>query len=127
MPLTISIAQLSQAVELTVSGSPDPPDLAIVTRELAVAEAIIELYADGAPDDIKNEAAIRIVGYLLNAPFANPSRNVSAPEGAFRNSGAKPLLSGWHDAVPAGRHTMAVTGLCPPDSNGVAPLFLKAP
>ena len=96
MALTITVAQLSQAVELTVSGSPDPPDLAIITRELAVASAIIELYADDAPDDTKNEAAIRIVGYLLNAPFANPSRNVSTPVDAFRNSNAKALLHPWH-------------------------------
>ena len=101
MPLTISVAQLSQAVRLTVTGSPAPPYLAILTRQLAVATAQIELYAPDADDDTKNEAAVRMVGYLLDAPTANPSRNVSTPESAFRNSGAKGLLSPWHVQVSA--------------------------
>ena len=100
MALTITISQLSQALRLTVTGSPDPPYLAIISRQLAVATAMIESYAnDDCPDDVKNEAAIRLVGYLLDAPTVNPSRNVSTPEGAFRNSGAKALLSPWHDLV----------------------------
>ena len=50
MALTITISQLSQALRLTVSGSPDPPYLAIITRQLAVATALIESYAnDDAP------------------------------------------------------------------------------
>ena len=101
MALTITISQLSQALRLTVTGSPAPPYLAIITRQLAVAESEIEGYAPAAPDDTKNEAAIRMVGYLLDAPTANPSRNVSTPEGAFRNSGAKPLLARWHDQATA--------------------------
>ena len=73
------IAQLSQAIRLTVTGSPAPPYLAIVTRQLAVAEDTIEAYAnDDCPDDVKNEAAIRFVGYLLEA-----SRHVSQPTERF--------------------------------------------
>ena len=101
MALTITVSQLSQALRLTVTGSADPPYLAIITRQLAVADATITGYADDAPEDVKNEAAIRLVGYLLDAPVVNPSRNVSTPEGAFRNSGAKGLLSPWHDLVSA--------------------------
>ena len=98
MPLTITVAQLSEAVRLTVSGSPAPPFLAILTRQLAVAESMIEDYATAdCPNDVKNEAAIRLVGYLLEAPPVNPSRNVSTPESSFRNSGALSLLSRWHD------------------------------
>ena len=99
MRLTITVAQLSEAVRLTVSGSPAPPFLAILTRQLAVAENIIEVYAtDDCPRaEVKNEAAIRLVGYLLEAPPVNPSRNVSTPESSFRNSGALSLLSRWHD------------------------------
>ena len=59
-------------------------------------EALIEDYANAAPDDVKNEAAIRMVGYLYDAPPANPSRNISTPESSFRNSGALALLSRWH-------------------------------
>ena len=66
MALTITISQLSQALRLTVTGSPDPPYLAIISRQLAVATAMIESYAnDDCPEDVKNEAAIRLVGYLL--------------------------------------------------------------
>ena len=45
MPVTLTVAQLSEAVRLTVSGSPAPPYLAIVTRQLATATEIIEGYA----------------------------------------------------------------------------------
>ncbi len=101
MALTITVAQLSEALRLTVTGIPAVPYLGIVTRQLSVAENQIELYAPTADDDTKNEAAIRMVGYLLDAPTANPSRNVSTPESAFRNSGAKGLLSPWQDVVAA--------------------------
>ena len=75
MALTLTVSQLSQAVRLTVTGSPAPPYLAIVTRQLAVAEDIIEAYAnDDCPDDVKNEAAIRFVGLP-----ARSSRHVSQP------------------------------------------------
>ena len=96
MPLTITVAQLAEAVRLTVAGSPAPPFLAILTRQLAVAEARIEGYAVDAPDEVKNEAAIRFVGYLLEAPTA-----ARTPQNAFVNSGAQALLSDWHDLAGA--------------------------
>ena len=92
MPLTLTVAQLSEGVRLTVSGSPAPPYLAIVTRLLAAATEIIEGYAVDAPDDVKNESAIRLVGYWLDRP---PTPN------AFSLSGAQGLLSGWHLLVAA--------------------------
>lgn len=87
MALTLTVAQLSEAVRLTVSGSPDAPYLAIVTRQLAAATEIIEGYAVDAPDDVKNEAAIMLVGYRLDRP---PTQNT------FSLSGAQGLLSRWH-------------------------------
>ena len=103
MALTITISQLSQAVGQTVTGSPAPPYLAILTRQLAVAGFIIEAYVnvDGCPDEVKNLAAIRFVGYWRQAEFANSSRNVSTPESAFRNSGARDMLSKWRVPVHA--------------------------
>ena len=91
MPLTITVAQLSQAVGETVTGSPAPPRLAIFTRSLAVAADRIELYAPDAPDDTKNEAAIRFVGWLREADFA--PRN---PASVFEYSGARRMLAPWH-------------------------------
>ena len=96
MPLTITVAQLSEALRLTVSGSPDGPYLGIVTRQRSVAEASSEDYANiDCPDDVKTEAAIRIVGYLLDAPTGR------SPQDAFTHSGAKSLLSRWHDISTA--------------------------
>ena len=57
--------------------------------------SIIEGYAVDAPDDVKNEAAIQLVGYLLDAPKAR------TPQNAFANSGAQLLLSRWHQRVSA--------------------------
>ena len=98
MALTITVAELAAAVRVTASAATPPaePQLSILHRQLRVAEALIEDYANAAPDDVKNEAAIRMVGYLYDAPPANPSRNVSTPESSFRNSGALALLSRWH-------------------------------
>ena len=97
--MALTVAQLSQAVGLTVTGSPEPPHLAIVTRQLAVAEHRIELYAPDAPPDVKDEAAIRLVGYLLDAPPY--PRSTYAPADAFRASGARELLAAWHEPAAA--------------------------
>ena len=93
MALTLTVAQLSEATRLTVSGSPAPPYLAIVTRQLAAAREIIEGYVpDTTPDDVMNEAVIRLVGYWLDRP---PTPN------AFSLSGAQGLLSRWHEPAVA--------------------------
>ena len=68
---------------------------------LAEAEERIEREAPEAPQATKNRAAIRFIGYLYEAPPVNPSRNISTPESAFRNSGARDLLSPWRDLVSA--------------------------
>ena len=103
MALTITISQLSQAVRETVTGSAPPPVLGILTRELAVADALIEDYVNlpGCPDEVKNEAAIRIVGYLFKEEFSKSNTNVSTPVDVFRNSHAKSLLRKWHAPVYA--------------------------
>ena len=101
MALTITVSEVAVAVRVATDplSGPDEPYLTEIVRQLAVADAMITGYADDAPDAVKNEAAARIVGYLLEAPAVNPSRNVSTPEGVFRNSGAKALLAGWHNLV----------------------------
>ena len=98
MALTITIAELAVALRIITSpsGGVPEPHLGILTRLREVAERKIERYAPEASEATKNEAAVRLVGYLFEAPPVNPSRNVSTPEGAFRNSGAKELLSDSH-------------------------------
>ena len=70
MTLTITIGELSAAVRVTTDPTSGPPEpyLTEMTRHLAVAEASIDRYAEDAPDVVKNEAAVRFVGYLLEAP-----------------------------------------------------------
>ena len=96
MALTLTVAQLSQAVGETVTGSPGPPHLAILARQLVGAEQRIEVYAPDAPDETKNLAAIQMIGWLREAPFA--SRN---PASAFVYSGARDLLAPWRVPVVA--------------------------
>ena len=68
------------------------------------AAAMVEQYAPGAPAAIKDEAVIRLAGYLAEANFgARQSLTVGPMEAsyvashanAFRNSGAAGLLSRW--------------------------------
>ena len=90
MALTITISQLAAARRLQTSptGVVSEPHLDILVRQLAVAEALIESFAVDAPDAVKNEAAIRLVGYLLDQP---PTGMQS--QNPLRHSGALPLLS----------------------------------
>ena len=90
MAVTISIAQLSQAVRLSVTGSPDPPYLAILTRNLAVATELVEARAPLAPEDSQNKAVVQLVGYWLDAPPAAPGR---FGYNAWQNSGAAQVLA----------------------------------
>ena len=63
-----------------------------VYRLGSVAEALIEKRAGGAPKVIKQEAVIRIAGYLYDMP-ESPSGDRYAS--AWRNSGAGSLLDPW--------------------------------
>ena len=88
MALTLTVAQLSEAVRLTVSGSPDAPYLAIVTRQLATATEIIEGYAVDAPDDVQERIGHPACGLL--------ARQAADAQRTFSLSGAQGLLSRWH-------------------------------
>ena len=71
------------------------------------AAALVEREAPDAPQAVKNEAAIRVIGYLAEAAFGSVIRETSVgnkeaeytpfPQMApiLRNSGAKGLLSPW--------------------------------
>ena len=90
MALTITVPQLASALRIQVSPTlaVAEPHLSILTRQRAVAEGLIESFAPDAPDDVKDEAAIRLCGYLLEqAPTGVQSQN------PIRHSGALPLLA----------------------------------
>ena len=79
-------------------------DAAEVQRLGAAAAALVEKYASGAPEAIKDEAVIRCAGWLRESPSSG-ARSESEGEirtsfspamtGALRASGAMGLLSAW--------------------------------
>ena len=95
MPLTLTVADLAAAIRLEADGSvPPEPQLTILHRQIRVAEAEIDGYAPGASDYTKDEAAIRMIGYLYDSP--NTALNNAPQVNAFRMSGAMALLHRWH-------------------------------
>ena len=95
MAVTLTIATLQ--TELGI-------DSASATRLLAVATALVERYAPGAPSAVQNEAAIRCCGWLNEQPHAavraesvGDIATSFAPsmQSALRHSGAMALLSPW--------------------------------
>ena len=70
----------------------------------AAASAMVEMYAPGAPESLREEAVIRFCGYLSQAGFGAIAtedigtlkiEHVTNHAAAFRNSGAAALLSRW--------------------------------
>lgn len=99
------------------TGAMDAATVERLDQLLATAAALIEREAPAAPQAIKNEAAVRLCGYLSEQPrrfgavrrtaagvsastAGNPSADNMAEfqvnhAGAFRNCGSKGLLSPW--------------------------------
>ena len=96
MPVTLTVNQL--AVETRVSTdsavSPVEPWNTILQRQLSVGTEIVQTYAEDAPDDVLNEAVIRMVGYWLESPGFTRT-----PQNAFIHSGARALLAAWREAL----------------------------
>ena len=70
----------------------------------AVASAMVEEYAPGAPQELKNEAVIRFAGYLAQSDFGTIRKEDIGPQSfeyvtnhaaMFRNSGAAALITRW--------------------------------
>ncbi|MCY4394799.1 MAG: hypothetical protein OXC10_06665 [Rhodospirillaceae bacterium] len=57
-----------------------------------VAIAVVDRHAPAAPEAVRDEAVVRLAGYLLDAP---PAPAGDSYAGALHNSGAKALLSSW--------------------------------
>ena len=86
MALTITIEELRDAIRAGDSAE----ETATVTRLIGVASALVLKYSPGAPDALHDEAAIRVAGYLFDAPTA-PGQVANA----MRLSGAAALLLPW--------------------------------
>lgn len=92
--MEITVKELAIALRLLADPN-DPIDPAIsgvLTRQLAVAKAIVDHHAPAAPQEVKNEAIVRTVGYLYDSPTAGRGANYAS---VFRNSGAASLLTKW--------------------------------
>ncbi len=73
-------------------------------RLFAVASALVDDYAEGAPDDVKSESIIRTAGWLAEQPSASivseeqgdiRTRYSSTSMSALRHSGSMALLNPW--------------------------------
>ena len=99
---TAKLTAAAAYIRKRISGSLDDDDILCGVGE-AVA-ALIEREAPGAPQAVKNEAAIRCLGYLAESDFGALRSEEIGPlkqeftadhSRAFRRSGAKGLLAPW--------------------------------
>ena len=93
MVVTITAAELATETAISVERA---------ARLLTVATAIVVEYAPAAPDELANEAVIRLVGYFGDAGYGAVRSANLGPQAAeyvvnhstaFRNSGAGMLLT----------------------------------
>ena len=90
--MAITVIDLSIELRLSVDGDDlDAAQTAVLTRLLNVGTELVDAYADGAPDSIKDEAVVRVAAYLFD--FA-PGM-ATAPTNPLMVSGAQSLLSLW--------------------------------
>lgn len=96
--MAVTVVQLAQALRIqTSSDEPAEPFLGILTRLLGVGEALSDLFAPDAPTAIRDEATIRVAGYLYDQPNAS---NRSGYASAWANSGAAALVAPWQRRRP---------------------------
>lgn len=92
--MAVTIGQLAAALRITDGTDPIDPELTILTRLAAVADAFNELLAPKAPEVIRDEAKIRFCAYLFDAPTAGRGDFYG---NGWRNSGAAGLVSRWQE------------------------------
>ena len=91
--MAVTIEQLAAALRLGDGvTAPGEPILSILTRLSGVADAYVTLIAPDAPVAVQDEAVVRFVGYLYDAPTSSAGDRYSS---AWLNSGAAPLVSRW--------------------------------
>ena len=100
--MAVSLAQLAGALRIgDGTTEPEEPQLAILTRLAAVAEALISVTAPAAPEPVRDEASIRIAAYLYDAPTSAGSDLYAA---------AVAQLAGRAGSCRGGSLRRAVTG-----------------
>lgn len=103
---TVALATATTALRAALKlQSADPPDT-VLRRTARTVSARIERYAQDAPQDVKDEALIRAVGWLLQSGKTgevvaegvgdkSQSYDPRVAQGWFRHSSAMSLLSPW--------------------------------
>ena len=91
--MALSLVQLAAALRVGdgINAPPEPIN-GVLVRLLAVCRATVDRRAPAAPEDVRDEAAIRMCGYLYDSPEAAGGDRYAS---AFRNSGAYALVSAW--------------------------------
>ena len=91
--MAVTLVELAAALRLGDGvNAPTVPVAGILTRLTSVAVATINEHAPDAPDDIKDEATIRMAGYLYDQPTATAGLRFAF---SFWNSGAAALVAPW--------------------------------
>ena len=91
---TLTIDELGAALRLTTGEPVEEPTRAILERQLLVAEGQVDRYAPSADPFTREEAIIRMVGYLFDGMMT--ALNNAPAQHSFAMSGAKAILSGYH-------------------------------
>ena len=89
--MALTAQQLAAALRLTATpATAVPPEHAdVVSRLLLVTDELVKQYAPDAPEAVRDEARVRVAGYLYDRPPESPSA------GAVFYSGAQGLLTAW--------------------------------
>ena len=92
----ITVPETAVALRLitSIDDDLDPGLLGILTRQMAVADDLIEVYAESAGVATKNEALTLIVGWL----FESSPLDSGSP---FVHSGARDILAHHHEQQTA--------------------------
>ena len=103
-PWPAANTQAAAAARTCLTNAIGEPDSAVIERLGPTAGALVQAYAPGAPQPVKNEAVIRAAGWLNEQPRASIRREETgdvstdfAPSqtGVLLHSGAKSMLYAW--------------------------------
>ena len=123
--MAVTVAQLATAIRLAVSAADlSDEETEILTRQHAVALNQVTRYAPDAPEVVRDEAVVRIVGYLF---YSSPAGGRQLYANALASSGAAGLLDQYRSAefITLGDGTAtAASGAMP--SGGGAPADQEA-
>ena len=120
--MAVTLADL--AVDLRITTNPEdtiePGQIVILTRLLAVAETLVSERAAGAPEALKDSAAILLASYLYDKPTAGAAGRYA---NSWVNSGAASLLSNYirrrAKAIGPGAEAVSQNGTPSTPSEGV--------